>query len=221
MVPDSEGMADEGLPATNGCDPMKAIEGGRRYDDEGDKVPEMTDEPMKTMAELAAEHAERQRQLGFGSTKGSKLSNRRVRSSRVRRKAADGGSGDEPELDEDEDLSEPSLSDYLSDSPAPNKQKATSSRAPSRTNPRSSARSNPKPSKKRARSPEVDEGPGIEYDGSSRSKSTSAGSHPRRKTTTGAAKATTRAIRAVSGSSATSIAVPASDRVLRSRKARV
>ena len=207
MVPDSED--------TNRRDSMKNIEGGREYDNKGDKLPsepQTTNEPMKTMAELAAEHAERQHQLELGSTRISKLSSRGVGSSRARRKAADDES-------EDEHISESSVSNYLSDSPAPGKRKVAPSRIFSRKNPKSSAKSTPKTRNKRPRSPDVDESP-DEYGGSSRSKSASAGSHPRRKTTR-AANATSRATRTVSGSSTTSIAVPASDRVLRSRKARV
>ena len=219
MVPDSEGVIDEEPPAMNGRDSTMAIKGRRGYEGEGDEVlsgPEIPDEPMKTMAELAAEHAERQRQLGLGSTRGSKPPGRRVRS---RRNAViDGGKG-EPGVDEDEDLSAPSPSDYLSDSPAPSKQpKATSSTTPSRANPQSSKRTN-RPRKKRARSPDADEGSDMECDRSSVPKSATAGTRPKRKTTT--VKPTPRASRTVSGHNATSIAVPGSDRVLRSRKGKV
>jgi hypothetical protein len=205
MVPDSEGVTDEGFPARNGDDSTKIVEG-----DDGPEEPETTNEPMKTMAELAAEHAERQRHLELGSKRGYKPSSRSIRSSRVRRKAADGEGEDEPEVDEYGDLSEPSLSDYHSDSPAPNKKyKATSSKAPSKPTPKSG--------KKRTRSPDVDEGSDLEYAGSSRSKSTSTRPRPKRTTTT-AAKPKPRPSRTASGTSATPTALPASDRVLRSRK---
>ena len=222
MVPDSEGVMDEELSPASGRDSTRVIEGGMGYENEGDEVrsgPETPDEPMKTMAELAAEHAERQHRLGLGSTR-TKSSGRGVGPSRSRRNAAiDGGEG-EPRVDEDEDLSEPSLSDYLSGSPAPSKKdKATSSMRPSRTNPQSSSKRINKPRKKRARSPDVDEGSDMEHDRSFTPKSTAAGARLKRKTTT--AKPTPRASRTVSGSNATSIAVPASDRVLRSRKGKV
>ena len=200
------------LSATNGRDSTKTIEAGRGYDDEGDKVSsesEITNEPMKTMADLAAEHAEWQRQLELGSSKGSKLSRRNVRPSRARQKAADDESEDELGLDEDGDISEPSLSDYVSNSPAPGRQDRSS------TKPTAKAR------RKRARSPEVDEGADLGRDGSSRLKSASTGPPPGRKAATRETKTRTRATRTVSGSTSTSIAVPASDRVLRSRKARV
>ena len=222
MVPDSEGVMGEELPAANGRDPTRAVEGRTGYGGEGDEVPlgpDIPDEPMKTMAELAAEHAERQRRLERGSTMRSERSGRGVRSSRVRQNVVVGGSGGEPGVDEDENLSEPSLSDDLSDSPAPSKKhRATSSTTPSRTKARSSSTRTNKPRKKRARSPNVGEGSDMEYDRSSIPKSASAGARPKRKTTT--AKPTSRATRTVSGSNATSIAVPASDRVLRSRKGR-
>jgi len=225
MVPDSEGVVDENPPAANGRSSTKTVEGGRGYEGEGDEgpwEPETTNEPMKTMTELAAEHAERQRQLGLGSTKGSKPSGRGVRSLRARRKAVDDESGDELEVDSDADLSEPSPSDYLSDSPVPNKKrKAVSSTAPSRAKTRSSSKPTPQHRKKRARSPDTDEGFNIEHDGSSRSMSASTGPRPIRKAAMRTAKRESRTIRVVSGSSATSTAVPASDRVLRSRKAKV
>ena len=225
MVPDSEGIVDDEPPAADGRDLTSAIEGRRGYEDEGDEIPselETTNEPMKTMAELAAEHAERQHQLGLESQRVSKPSGRGARPSRARQKAADDENEDELDVDEGKDLSEPSLSGYLSNSPAPSKKhKATSSTAPSRTNARSSARLTPKPRKKRARSPDVDEGSDMEYDGSSRSNSASTRPRPKRKTTTTATKSAPRVIRAASGSSVTSTAVPASDRVLRSRKATV
>ena len=228
MVSDSEGVVDENPLAANGRDPTKAVEGGRgcEGEGEGDEVPlgpETMNGPMKTMAELAAEHAERQRRLEVGSTRGSKISGRGVRSLRARRKAVDDENEDEPKIDEDVDLSEPSLSDYPSDSPAPNKKhKAASSTASSRTKIRySSSKSTPQHWKKRARSPDIDEGSDIEYEGSSRSVSTSTGPRPRRKTATRTAKPEPRTIRAVSGSRATSTAVLASDRVLRSRKGKV
>ena len=222
MVPDLEGVMDEELSPTSGRDSTRVVEGGMGYENEGDEVrsgPETLDEPMKTMTELAAEHAERQRRLGPGSTRRTKSSGLGVRPSRSRQNAAiDGGKG-KPGADEDEDLSEPSLSDYLSDSPAPSKKhKATSSMTPSRTNPQSSKRTN-KPRKKRARSPDVDEGSDMAHDRSFTPKSTAAGARLKRKATT--AKPTPRASRTVSGSNATSIAVPASDRVLRSRKGKV
>jgi len=216
MVPDPEGFADEELPVTDGRDSAVNVEGGRGYDDKDDKVPsepEMTDEPMKTMAELAAEHAERQRQLGLGSTRVSRLPSRGVRSLRARRKTADDES-------EDEHISESSVSNYLSGSPAPGKREAASSRTSSRKNPQSFAKPAPKPRNKRPRSSDVDEGSDDAHDGSSRSKLASTRPRKKRKTTR-AANATSRATRTISGSSATSIAVPASDRVLRSRKARV
>jgi len=215
MVPDSEDVVDEKPPVTSGRDPTKNVGGGRGDDDKDDKVPsepETTNEPMKTMADLAAEHAERQRKLGLGSKRVSKLSSRDVRPSRAQRKMADDKS-------EDEHISESSVGNYLTDSPAPSKRKVASPRASSRKNPQSSAKSTPKPRSKRPRSSEVDEGSGDEYDGSSRSKSASTRPRPRRKVT-GAVNVTSRATRTVSGSSSTSIAVPASDRVLRSRKAR-
>ena len=206
---------DEELPAASGRDstkndPTRGIEGGRWYDDEDDKVqsePEATNEPMKTMTELAAEYAERQRRLGLGSTRASKLTSRSVRPLRAPRKT----------VDEDEDLSEPSLSDYLSDSPASGKRKANSSGP----NPRSSTKPTPKSRNKRARNSEGDEDSSNEYDRSSRSKSAPTGPRSRRKTATRATKAISRSIRTVSGPSVTSTAVPASDRVLRSKKARV
>ena len=215
MVPDSEDVVDEKPPAINGRDPTKNIGGRRGYNDKDDKVPsepETTNEPMKTMADLAAEHVERQRQLGLGSTRVSKLSSRDVRPTRARRKMVDDES-------EDEHISESSVGNYLTDSPAPSKRKAASPRASSRKNPQFSTKSTPKPRNKRPRSSDVDEGSGDEHDGSSRSKSASTRPRPRRKAT-GAANVTSRTTRTVSGSSATSIAVPASDRVLRSRKAR-
>ena len=202
-----------------GDNPTKNIKGRTGHDSGGDKgqsESEMMNEPMKTMAELAAEHAERQRQLGLGSMKASKRSGRGIRSSHARRKAVD-----EPGPDEDEDASEPSLSDYRSDSPVPSEQRAVPSRVSRRKNPPPTAKTAPKPRNKRARSSGVDEGSDNEYGGSSRSMSASAGSRPRRKAATRATKATSRSIRTVSGPSSTSIAVPASDRVLRSRKARV
>ena len=198
IVPDSEGVVDQELSLTNGRDSTMNTEGGGEYDDKGDKVPsepETTNEPMKTMTELAAEHAERQRQLGLGSKRVSKLSSLGIRSSRARRKTADDESEDELEPDEDEHISESSVSNYPPDSPAPKRNK-------------------------RPRSSEVDEGSDNEYGRSSRSKSAPTRPRPRRKTTK-AANATSRATRTVSGSNVTSIAVPASDRVLRSRKARV
>ena len=112
MVPDSEGAMAEELSAGNGRGSTMTTEGGRGKEGRSDG-PETPDEPMKTMAELAAEHAERQHQLELGSTRGSKPSGRGVRSSRARRNAViDGGEG-EPGVDEDEDFSEPSLSGYL------------------------------------------------------------------------------------------------------------
>lgn len=207
---------------STGDGPTKTIESRIGYDDRDDKgqsESEMTNEPMKTMAELAAEHAERRRQLESGSMKASKRSSRGVRSSHARRKAADDESGDEP--DEEEDIPEPSLSDYRSDSPVPSEQKAAPSKVSRRKNPQSTAKTTPKRRNKRARSFGVDEGSDNEYGGSSRSMSALAGSLPRRKAATRATKATSRSTRTVSGSSSTSIAVPASDRVLRSRKARV
>jgi len=220
MVPDSEGVVDEEFPAANGRDSITAVEGRGRYEGGGDGAPEgpeTPDEPMKTMTELAAEHAERQRQLGLGSARRPKPFGRGVRSSRARRNAVVDRGEDEPGVDEDWDLSEPSLSDYLSGSPAPSKKhRTTSSTTPSRTNARSSKPTN-KPRKKRARSPDVDEGSDMEHDRSFMPKS--AGTRPKRKTTT--AKPTPRASRTVSGTNATSIAVPASDRVLRSRKGKV
>lgn len=211
---------DEGLSATNRRGSAGTVGGRRGYEDKGEvpSEPEAPDEPMKTMAELAAEHAERQREVGIGSTR-SKLSGRGVRSSGARQEAVDGGGGDEPE---DEDLSEPSLSDHLSDSPALSKKhKMTSSTTLSRTNTRSSSKSAPKHRKKRARSPDLDEGSDTEYGGSSRSKSTSTRPRPKRKGAVATVRPTPGASRTVSGSNPTSTAVPASDRVLRSRKARV
>ena len=216
IVPDSENVADEEPPVINGRDSTVNIEGGRGYDDKGDKVPsepDTTNEPMKTMAELAAEHAERQRQLGLGSTRVSRLSSRGVRSSRAWRKTTDDES-------EDEYISESSVSNYLSGSPAPGKREAASSKTPSRKTPQTFAKPTLKPRSKRPRSSDIDEGSDNAYDGSSRSKSASTGPRQRRKTTR-TANTTSRATRTISGSSATSIAVPASDRVLRSRKARV
>ena len=211
---------DEGLSVTNRRGSAGTVGGTRGYEDkcEVPSEPEASDEPMKTMAELAAEHAERQRDLGIGSTR-SKLSGRGVRSSRARQEAVDDEGEDEPE---DEDLSEPSLSDHLSDSPALSKKhKTTSSTTPSRTNTRSSSKSTPKHRKKRARSPDLDEGSDTEYGGSSRSKSTSTRPRPKRKGAVATVRPTPGASRTVSGSNPTSTAVPASDRVLRSRKARV
>ena len=216
---------DEGLPAVNGRSLAGSIGGRRGHEDEGGEAPsepETPDEPMKTMAELAAEHAERQRRFGLGSARRSKPSGRDVRSSRARRKGVGDEGEDEPGVDEDEDLSGPSLSDYLSDSPAQNKEhKATYSTTPSRTNARAASKPTPKPRKKRARSPEVDEGPGMGNGGSSRSKSTSTRPRPKRKGTTTTIGLTPGTSRVVSGSNPTSPAVPASDRVLRSRKAKV
>lgn len=228
MVVDLEGVVGEEPLVMDMRDPAgdgltRNIEAGRSYDGGGDKEQsesEITNEPMKTMAELAAEHAERQRQFELGSMKAPKRPSRGVRTSH-RRKAADDESEDEPEPDEDEDPSEPSLSDYHSDSPAPSKQKATSSRVSRRKNPQSTVKTTTKRRNKRARSSGVDEGSDNEYGGSSRSMSVSAGSLPRRKGATRAMKATSRSIRTVSDPNSTSIAVPASDRVLRSRKARV
>lgn len=205
MVLDSEGVADEDLLTPNGYDSMRVTKDEMGYDDGRDKAPsesEMANEPMKTMTELAAEHAERQRQLELGFMKGSKLPRRSVRSSRARKKATDDESEDGLGLDGDE----PFLSDYISDSPVPRKQN------------RSSTKRTEKAPKKRPRSPEVDGGSDVEYDGSPLSNPASTG--PRRKATARATKVTTTAIRTVSGSNSTSIAVPASDRVLRSRKAR-
>ena len=216
VVPDSEGFANEKLPVTDGRDSAVNVEGGKGYDDKGDKVPSepgTTNEPMKTMAELAAEHAERQRQLGLGSARVSRLTSRGVRSSRARRKTADDES-------EDEYISESSVSNYPSGSPAPGKREAASSRISSRKNPQSSAKPVPKPRNKRPRSSDVDEDSDDAYGGSSRSKSAPTGPRKKRKATR-AASATSKASRTISGSSATSIAVPASDRVLRSRKARI
>ena len=224
MIPDLEGWVDEGLRAANDHSSMGAIGGGRGDGDKGGEVlsePEIPDEPMKTMAELAAEHAERQRELGLESTRRSKSSGRGVRSSRVQRKAVDDEGEDEPEVGGDEDLSEPSLNDYLSDSPAPSKKrKATSSATPSRTNNRASSKSIPKPRKKRARSPDTDEGPNVGYDRSSGPKSTSTRPRPKRKGATTTMNLTTGASRTVSGSNP-AVTVPASDRVLRSRKAKI
>jgi len=208
---------DEEFSAGNGRDSTMTAEGRGVDEREGDEVPsgpETLNEPMKTMAELAAEHAERQRQLGLESTRRSKPSGRGVRSSRALRNAVIDEGGGEPGVDEDKDLSDPSLSDYLSDPPVPSKKhKATSSTTPSRTNPQSSSKRTNKPRKKRARSPDVDEGSDMEHDKSSIPKPTPAGARPKRKTTT--VKPTPRASHTVSGSKA---AVPASDRVLRSRK---
>lgn len=227
MVPDSEGVMDEEqLPAANKGDSMRAIEGGRRHEDGGTDVHSGTNavnEPMKTMAELAAEHAKREHQLGQGSTRGSKRSRRTAGSSRAQRKPAIHESEDEPDMDEDEDPSEPSLTDDPSDPSPPrrHRDRATSSKAPARTNPRSLSKSTPNPRNKRPRSPDIGEGSGIEYDGSSRSKAMSTGRRPRRTITTGAGKIEPRATRAALGSSAISVVVPVSDRVLRSRKVRV
>ena len=217
MVPDSEELMDEEIPPANSRGPINAAGGGRGYEDDGDGVPsEMVNEPMKTMADLAAEHAERQRQAGLGSTRRSNPSGRGLGSSRVLRKAVDDERQGEPEVGEDGDLSEPSFSDHLPNPPALSKKhKVTSSAVPSRTNARSS-KPTPKPRKKRARSPDVYEGSDMEHDRSSSSMPTSTRPRPKRKKAT---KLTPRASRTVAGPSTSSSAVPASDRILRSRKA--
>ena len=223
MVPDSEGAMEEELPAPCELGSTRALEDERGGEGEGIEVqsePGTASEPMKTMAELAAEHAERERQLGLGSTRGSKPRRRSVRSSRARRKSGDDDSENEPDMDEDEDISEPSLSDDPSEPSPPRKRRAASLRVPSRRDARSTSKPTPKTRKKRLRSPDTDEGSDVGYTGSSRLKERSTGSHPRQMARR-AGKSEPRTPRTVSGSSATSIAVPASDRVLRSRKARV
>lgn len=221
MVPDSEGVMDEELPAPNKRDSTTIIQSERWYKDEGVKVHSETEElkgSMKTMAELAAEHAERERQLGQGPTRGSKPSRRIVKSPRARQNLLNDESEDEPSVDGDEDLSEPLLTDELSDPSPP--RRAASSKAPSRTKTRSPSKFTQK--KKRPRSLGVDQGSDVEYNGSPGSKTTSTtGRRPRRTTTAKAGKLGPKAVRTVSGSSATSVVVPASDRVLRSRKVRV
>lgn len=207
MVPDSEEERDATM-----------IEDRGEQGDEGDEVRSeagAADGPMKTMAELAAEHAERQRQLGLSSTRGSELSRPSVRSSRARRKAANKGSDDEPEMDENGDSLESSLSDCPPNSSPPSERRVTPLKASSRKGTRSPSKPALNLRKKRARSPDVDGGSDMESDVPSASKAT--GSRPRR-TTTGGRKLEPRTSRTVSGPSSTSIAVPASDRVLRSRK---
>ena len=214
MVPDSEGDMYEELPAVGERDSMMVFNDRRGREGEGTEVhseTEATGEPMKTMAELAAEHAERERQLGLESAGRSKPSRQSVRSSRAGRKPAGDESEDSPEEGE-----EPPLSDNPSDPPLPRKRRAVSSGA----NARSSSKPTPKHRRKRPRGPDFDEGSDIECEGSSKPKETSTGPRPRRTTAARTGKPG-RAIRTVSGSSATSIAVPVSDRVLRSRKARV
>lgn len=216
MVPDSEGDMYEELPAVGERDSMMVFNDRRGREGEGTEVhseTEATGEPMKTMAELAAEHAERERQLGLESAGRFKPSRQSVRSSRAGRKPAGDESEDSPEEGEGE---EPPLSDNPSDPPSPRKRRAVSSGA----NARSSSKPTPKHQRKRPRSPDFDEGSDIECEGSSKPKETSTGPRPRRTTAARTGKPG-RAIRTVSGSSATSIAVPVSDRVLRSRKARV
>ena len=214
MVPDSEGDMYEELPAVGERDSMMVFNDRRGREGEGTEVhseTEATGEPMKTMAELAAEHAERERQLGLESAGRSKPSRQSVRSSRAGRKPAGDESEDSPEEGE-----EPPLSDNQSDPPSPRKRRAVSSGA----NARSSSKPTPKHRRKRPRGPDFDEGSDIEGEGSSKPKETSTGPRPRWTTAARTGKPG-RAIRTVSGSSATSIAVPVSDRVLRSRKARV
>lgn len=206
MVPDSEGVIDEESRVS-----ARLIGKGVGREDEDVKIHSET-EAMKTMAELAAEHAERERQVGQGSAGGSKLSRRTVRSSRARRKPADYETEDEPDVDE------PSLTDDPSDPPPPRRLRTVPSRARSGANPRSPSKSAPNPRKKRPRSPDIDEGSDAEYDGSSRSKATSTGRRPRRTTTAGIGRAEPGKTRPAQGSSAASVVVPVSDRVLRSRK---
>jgi hypothetical protein len=213
MVPDSEGVMDDELSTFNKRDSTRVLEKGRGDEDEGVEV---HTEPMKTMAELAAEHAERELQLRQGSTRGSKPSRRTVRTSRARRKLVDDESEDEPHMDDD--LLEPSLTDEPSGHSPPKRRRAASSRAPPKTNTRSSSKSTPK---KRPRGSDIEEGSDIEYEGSSKSRATSTGRHPRRATAAGIGKLEPRATGTVSGSSAASVVVPVSDRVLRSRKVRV
>ena len=215
MVPDSEGVRDEEPSVTNKRDSTRAIEDGSGGEDEGIEVhseTEATKGPMKTMAELAAEHAERERQLGHGSTRGSRPSRRIVRPLRAQRKLGPDESGSEPSTDDEEDLLE--FTDDPSDPPPPRRRRAASSKTPSKATTRSSSKSTPSHRKKRPRSSDV------EYDGSSRSEVTSAGRRPRRAMTGGTGELGPRTTRTVSNPSATSALVPASDRVLRSRKVR-
>ena len=218
IVPDSEGVVE--LPALNKRDPAGAIENGGGHEDGIITIhseTEVTNEPMKTMAELAAEHAERERYFEQGSSGRSKPSRRTVRALRARGKPAGDESDDEPDIDEDEDLLEPPLTDDPSD-PSPHRRRGVAS---SKTNARSSSKSTPKGRNKRLRSPDIDEGSNIEHDGLSKSKATAAGRRPRR-TTARTGKREPRTSRTVSGSkNVTSVVVPVSDRVLRSRKVRV
>lgn len=206
MVPDLGRVVDEEIPST------VVIGDGSGNEVEGDALhseTEMTNEPMKTMAELAAEHADRERQL-----RPTRRSRRGVnKPSRARQESTD---EDEPEADEDEDHLAPSLSDYPSDSPR-SKRKAASPKELPRANTRPLFKPTPTPRRKRQRSLDNDEDSDIENEGSSGSKARSAKPRPRRAT----GEPGPRTGRRATGSSAVSIAVPASDRVLRSRKARV
>lgn len=213
MVPDSEGVVYEELTAPNGLDSTRGIENGKGYEDgsvEDHSVTGAMKEPIKTMAELAAEHAERERRLERGSRRGSGPSKRIVRSSRARRKLDGNESVGEIDVGDDEDLSEPSLTDDLSDPSPPKRRRTVSSKGASKTNARSSSKSTPNPRKKRPRSPDVDGGSNFEHDGSFRAKETPTGRRPRR---------TTTAVRTGKLGSRTTRTV--SDRVLRSRKERV
>lgn len=224
IVPGSGGVVDEGFPATNKRDSTEVIDDERGIDVEGVEAgleAELMGEAMKTMAELAAEHAERERQLGQWSNRGSGSARQAARSLRARRKTVGGESDSEPNMDGDEDFLEPPFVDGPSDPSPPRRHRATVSKIPPRESVRSSAKLAPKSRKKRPRSPEVDEGSGVEHGGSSRSRATSTGRRPRRATTARTEKLGPRTTRTVTDSSPTSAAVPASDRVLRSRKVRV
>jgi hypothetical protein len=221
MVPDSDGVIDRELRNST-----RVIDNGGRHEDEDIEVhseTEATKGPMKTMAELAAEHAEREHQLGQGSTGGSKLSRRtdRPSRSRARKKLTSDEIKDEPDVDENEDHLGPSLTDGPYDPSPPRRYRTASLKAPSRTDTRSSSKSTSNPRKKRPRSSDPDQGSDAEYGGSSRSKATSTGRRPRRTTTARTGGREPGGTLPAQGSSAASVIVPVSDRVLRSRKVRV